>query len=87
MLDAWSTLQSAIGGNISKPITGETRYTVACIDRSGATQTKTATARIIPGFRIHADTLAHLGPLERMWAKKLIAEGTWRLVPDYEVMP
>jgi len=44
-------------------------------------------ARIIPGFKIHADTLAHLGPMERVWAKKLIAEGTWRLVPDDEVTP
>ena len=44
-------------------------------------------ARIIPGFRIHADTLAHLAPMERVWAKKLIAEGTWIFVPDDEVAP
>lgn len=41
--------------------------------------------RIIPGFRIQQDTLDHLGPLERAWAKKLIAEGTWRLVLNNEV--
>jgi hypothetical protein len=35
-------------GNLSKPITGETRYTLSCIDLSGTTQTKTATVRIIP---------------------------------------
>ena len=45
------------------------------------------TARIIPGFRIHADTLDHLQPMERVWAKKLIAEGTWIFVPDDEVAP
>lgn len=45
------------------------------------------TARIIPGFKIHADTLASLGPLERVWARRLIAEGTWILVPDDEAAP
>jgi hypothetical protein len=45
------------------------------------------TARIIPGFKIHADTLAHLEPMERVWAKKLIAEGTWIFVPDDEATP
>jgi hypothetical protein len=40
------------------------------------------TARIIPGFKIHADTLARLNPIERVWANKLIAEGTWIFVPD-----
>lgn len=41
-------------------------------------------ARIIPGFRIHKDTLDSLGPLERIWARKLIDEGTWRLILDDE---
>ena len=45
------------------------------------------TARIIPGFRIHADTLDHLQPMERVWAKKLIAEGTWVLIPGHQVVP
>jgi hypothetical protein len=49
--DAWSGLLSAIGGNISKPITGETIYTLSCIDLSGTTQTKSATVRIIPAFQ------------------------------------
>jgi hypothetical protein len=43
--------------------------------------------RIIPGFKIHADTLASLAPLERVWAKRLISEGTWILVPDDEATP
>ena len=34
-----------------KPITGETRYTLTCIDLSGTTQTKTATVRILPTFQ------------------------------------
>ncbi len=49
--DAWSGLLSAIGGNISKPITAETTYTLTCIDRSGGTLTKQATVRIIPTFQ------------------------------------
>ncbi len=44
-------------------------------------------ARIIPGFKIHADTLANLAPLERVWARKLIAERTWILIPDDEATP
>jgi len=40
--------------------------------------------RIIEGFVIHSDTLDTLGPLERVWARKLIREGIWRLVPDAE---
>jgi hypothetical protein len=49
--DAWSGLQSTIGGNISKPITGETTYTFSCIDAGGATLTKSATVKIIPTFQ------------------------------------
>ena len=49
--DAWSGLLSALGGNISKPITGETTYTLSCIDLEGDTQTKQATVRIIPTFQ------------------------------------
>ena len=49
--DAWSTLQSAIGGEISKPITAETRYTLSCIDAAGTTLTKTATVNILPTFQ------------------------------------
>jgi hypothetical protein len=44
-------LQSAIGGNVSKPITGQTTYTLSCIDAGGATLTKSATVRIIPTFQ------------------------------------
>ncbi len=40
------------------------------------------TARIIPGFQIHRDALEQLGPLEREFARRLIAEGTWILVRD-----
>ena len=49
--DLWSRPQSRLGGEISKPITGETRYTLSCIDLEGDTQTKQATVRIIPTWR------------------------------------
>jgi hypothetical protein len=49
--DAWSGLLSALGGNISKPITGETTYTLSCLALDGATITKSATVRIIPTFQ------------------------------------
>ncbi len=48
--DAWNGLLSALGGNISKPITGETRYTLSCIDLDGSTLTKSASVRILPTF-------------------------------------
>ena len=38
---------SALGGNISKPIT----YTLSCIALDGSTLTKTATVKIIPTFQ------------------------------------
>lgn len=38
-------------GNISKPITGETRYTLSCTDLSGTTFAKSATVRVIPTFQ------------------------------------
>jgi len=44
-------------------------------------------ARIIPGYCIRQDTLDHLDLIERVWALKLIREGTWRLVPNDEVTP
>jgi len=44
--------------------------------------THNPTARVIHGFTIHAETLKHLDPLERAWAKKYIAEGIWRLVDN-----
>lgn len=44
-------------------------------------------ARIIPGFCIRQDTLDHLDPFERVWARKLITDGIWRLVPDGEETP
>jgi hypothetical protein len=47
----FSTLQYPVGGNISKPITGETTYTLSCVDAAGTTLTKTATVRIIPTFQ------------------------------------
>jgi len=49
--DAWTALQSPIGGQTSKPITGDTTYTLTCKDLSGETVTKQAKVRIIPGFR------------------------------------
>jgi len=43
-----------------------------------------STARVIRGFRIRQDTIAHLGPMEQVWARRLISQGVWRLVPDDE---
>ena len=43
--------------------------------------------RLVQGFEIRQRTLASLAPLEREWAKKLIAEGTWILIPDRQVVP
>ncbi len=49
--DTWTALQSPLGGNISKPITGETTYTLSCIAPDGTTLTKSATVRILPTFQ------------------------------------
>jgi hypothetical protein len=49
--DAWTGPTSAVGGETSKPITGETKYTLSCEDRTGATLTKTATVNIIPTWQ------------------------------------
>jgi hypothetical protein len=49
--DSWTGLQSILGGNISKPITAQTTYTLSCIDLEGDTQTKQATVRILPTFQ------------------------------------
>ncbi len=49
--DTWSGLQSALGGNISKLITGETTYTLSCLALHGSTLTKSATVRVIPSFQ------------------------------------
>ena len=35
----------------SDPITGETIYTLSCVDLDGTTQTKTAKVRILPSFK------------------------------------
>jgi hypothetical protein len=44
-------LQSIIGGNISKPITGETTYTLSCLTLDGTTVTKSAAVHILPTFQ------------------------------------
>jgi len=49
--DGWNGILSAIGGEISKPITGETVYTLSCIDLKDIVKTKTATVKIIPTFK------------------------------------
>jgi hypothetical protein len=41
---------SAIGGNISKPITGETTYTLSCITQNGTTSPN-PTVTILPTFQ------------------------------------
>ena len=38
-------------GNISKPITAQTTYTLSCLALDGATITKAATVKIIPTFQ------------------------------------
>ena len=43
--------QSVVGGKASKPITGQTTYTLSSIDAGGATLTKTATVNILPSFQ------------------------------------
>jgi len=35
----------------SKPITGETTYTLSCLTQNGTTLTKSATVKIIPTFQ------------------------------------
>ena len=49
--DTWTGLQSILGGNISKPVTAETTYTLSCITPDGTTLTQTATVRTIPSWR------------------------------------
>ena len=49
--DIWNGVLSAIGGETSKPITGETTYTLLCVDLKDIVQTKTATVNIIPSFQ------------------------------------
>ena len=49
--DAWSALQSSLGGNISKPIHGASTYTLSCLGLDGTTLSKQATVRIIPTFQ------------------------------------
>lgn len=49
--DAWTGISSPVGGNISKPITAATIYTLKCIDLQNRTLTKTATVRILPTFQ------------------------------------
>jgi hypothetical protein len=49
--DTWSGLQSIIGGETSSSIKSATTYTLTCLDLQGATETKTATVRILPGFQ------------------------------------
>ena len=46
-----NTIQSAVGGNTSKPITTATTYTLRCLDLTGATKTKTAKVNILPSFQ------------------------------------
>jgi hypothetical protein len=51
--DAWTGLLSSLGGNISKPITAETTYTLCCIALDGTPLTKSATVRILPSWQVH----------------------------------
>jgi hypothetical protein len=47
----WSGLQSPIGGEVSRPITGETTYTLTCADLDGDSVSRSARVRIIPGWQ------------------------------------
>lgn len=49
--DNWTGLASLLSGNLSSPITKRTIYTLACIDLTGETVTKTATVNIVPTWR------------------------------------
>lgn len=49
--DAWTSTASSVGGELSRPITGETIYTLSCTDLDSTTQTKTAKVRTLPSFR------------------------------------
>jgi hypothetical protein len=49
--DNWSGTKSPVGGETSSPITGETTYTLSCLDADGTPHTKQATVRIIPTFQ------------------------------------
>jgi hypothetical protein len=49
--DLWNTINSIIGGNISKPITAATTYTLKCLDLQNQTLTKSATVQILPTFQ------------------------------------
>ncbi len=53
--DSWSGTFSPLGGKTSRPITGETTYTLSCTDLHGATQTKSAKVRIT--FKEHEPPL------------------------------
>jgi hypothetical protein len=49
--DTWTALQSPLGGNISKPISSETTYTLTWLALDGSTLTKSATVKITPTFQ------------------------------------
>lgn len=46
--DTWSQLQSSIAGEVSSPITEQTRYTLRCVDSSGSEYTRTAQVSVLP---------------------------------------
>ena len=49
--DSWIGSASPLGGQTSRPITGETTYTLSCTDLDGNTVTRSAEVRVIPGFQ------------------------------------
>lgn len=49
--DAWDTIESVLGGNVSQPITQQTVYTLACLDLRGALMKKTAVINILPDWQ------------------------------------
>lgn len=48
--DTWNKVTSILGGEVSRPITAETTYTLTCQSTQGP-QSKQATVRILPSFR------------------------------------
>jgi len=49
--DEWVGTESPVGGEASGSIRGQTVYTLACTDRSGAAHSRTATVNIVPTWQ------------------------------------
>ncbi len=52
---------SILGGNVSKPITGETTYTLSCLTQNGTTLTKSTTVASSPPSKTSDPPLERAG--------------------------